>query len=276
MPDAQILPGDAADAAVVAALEQNWRACVREFGRTPATRIRDDDELFWYVTGLPDPAFNSVMYANLAPERLDAAVEEVRALRRQHNVPMNWLIGPTSRPVNLASQLRARGFRYIGDLAPLTLKLADLAPSDGGPADGAGPAGLVVERVASAAVLEEWIKAESRGFELSGTLDRGITALRRGMGVGDGVPRTHLLGRIAGRPVATASVILAGGIGGVFDVSTVPEARRRGLGTAMTRAALNLIGAAGYEWAFLQASTMGQRLYRRLGFRERCTCAVYG
>ncbi len=264
------LPGDAPDADVVAALERNWRACVREFGHAPATRLRDDDELFWYVTGLPDAAFNSVMYANLGPDRIDAAVDEIKALRRQHRVPMNWLIGPTSRPTNLPSQLRARGFQYIADLVPLTLKLADLRP-------GSSPrAVLTVERVESTSVLEEWIEAESRGFELAGALDRGIATLRRGMGVGDGVLRTHLLGRVDGAPVATASVVVAGGIGGIYDVSTVPDLRERGIGTAMTRAALEVIRAAGHELAFLQASVMGQRMYRRLGFRDRCTCAVYG
>jgi ribosomal protein S18 acetylase RimI-like enzyme len=267
---AQVLPGDAPDAEVVAALERNWRACVREFGHAPATHMRDDDELFWYVTGLPDAAFNSVMYANLAPDRIDAAVDEIVSLRRQHRVPMNWLIGPTSRPTNLPSQLRARGFHYIADLVPLTLKLADLRP-------GISPrAVLTVERVESTSALEEWIAAESRGFELVGELDRGIATLRRGMGVGDNRLRTHLLGRVDGEPVATASVVLAGGIGGIYDVSTVPEVRQRGIGTAMTRAALDVIRAAGHQMAFLQASVMGKNLYHRLGFRDRCVCAVYG
>jgi ribosomal protein S18 acetylase RimI-like enzyme len=268
--EGRILPGDAPDAAVVTALEQNWRACVREFDLAPETSIRDDAEMFWYMTGLPDAAFNSVMYANLTPERIDAAVDEVRALRRRHRVPMNWLIGPTSRPTNLPSQLRARGFSYIADLVPLTLKLADLRP---GPPP---PDGLTIERVEDTATLEEWIDAERGGFELAGELDRGITTLRRGMGPGDGTVRTHLLGRLDGWPVATASVLLAGGIGGIYDVSTMPVARNRGIGTAITRAALALIRAHEYQMVFLQASAMGQRLYHRLGFRDRCVCAVYG
>ena len=270
MSDVQVVPGNAPLAEIVAALERNWRACVREFRLAAATRLRDDDELFWYVTGLPDPAFNSVMYANLTPERIDVAVAEIRELRRQHGVPMNWLVGPTSRPTNLPSQLRARGFRYIADIVPLMLRLADLPPA------GAPVPGLTVEQVMNAAVLDQWIVTEGRGFELAGVMDRGVTALRQGMGVGDGVLRTHLLGRLHGRPVATASVILAGGIGGIFDVSTVPEARHLGIGTAMTRAALDIVAARGYEVVFLQASAMGQRLYRRLGFRDCCSCAVYG
>ena len=96
------------------------------------------------------------------------------------------------------------------------------------------------------------------------------------MGIGHGLPLHHLLGRLDGRPVATASVLLDGGIAGVYDVSTVPGARRRGIGTALTVAALQLGRADGYEIAFLQPSAMGRRLYERLGFRECCVCRVYG
>jgi GNAT superfamily N-acetyltransferase len=96
------------------------------------------------------------------------------------------------------------------------------------------------------------------------------------MGVGHDVPLYHLLGRLDGRPVATATFLLAAGIVGIYDVSTVPDARRRGIGTAMTVAALQAGRAAGYEVAFLQPSPMGRNLYERLGFRPCYTCGAYG
>jgi ribosomal protein S18 acetylase RimI-like enzyme len=55
----------------------------------------------------------------------------------------------------------------------------------------------------------------------------------------------------------------------------VPEARRRGIGTALTVAALQAGRADGYEIAFLQPSAMGRGLYEHLGFRQCCTCDVY-
>ena len=127
---ADVLAATAPHDAIVAAVEQNWRAALCTFGLAPGTTIRDDAELFWYVTGLPDPSFNSIMYANLAPDRIDAAVEELHALRRRHGVPVNWVVGPTSRPLDLPDQLRARGLRHLLDLTPLTLTLADLRDDD--------------------------------------------------------------------------------------------------------------------------------------------------
>ena len=85
-----------------------------------------------------------------------------------------------------------------------------------------------------------------------------------------------LLGRLNGEPVATSSLLLAGGIVGIYDVSTAPEARGRGIGTAMTAAAVETARAHGYEIAFLQPSAMGKPLYHRVGFRECCICHVYG
>jgi GNAT superfamily N-acetyltransferase len=260
---------ETSDNAVLAAIDLNWRASSRAFSLAPTTTIHDDDELFWYVTGLPTAAFNSVMYANLAPERIDAAVEALSALRETHGVPIGWLIGPSSRPTDLGAQLVARGFRHLVDLTPMTASLAAI------PVDAPVP-GLTVERVESPAAYEAWIVAEHRGFEAEGDAESGLAALRRAMGIGHGFPLHHFLGRLDGEPVATASLLPAGGIAGVYDVSTVPEARRRGIGTAMTLATLRAARDLGYQLAFLQPSAMGRPLYERIGFRQRCICPVYG
>jgi ribosomal protein S18 acetylase RimI-like enzyme len=264
------LPADAPPDVVVAAVERCWRAGVRTFGLAPITSIRDDSELFWYVTGLPDAAFNSVMYANLAPDRVDAAVDELFRLRETHDVPIGWLVGPSSRPLDLPERLLTRGLQHHVDLTPMTLVLASL------PAEAAPTPGLTIEPVTSPEVLEEWIVAETRGFESTGALASGLAALRRGMGIGHGLPLYHLLGRLHGVPVATATVLLAGGIAGIYDVSAVPDARRRGIGTAMTLAALQVARTHEYEIAFLQPSAMGRSMYERLGFRVCGVCGVYG
>lgn len=261
---------DDADEAVLAAIDLNWRASSRAFGLAPTTVIRDDDELFWYVTGLPSGAFNSVMYANLAPDRIDAAVAELFTLRERYGVPVGWLIGPSSRPTDLDRQLEARGLEHKVTLTPMTRVLGGHLPT------AERVPGLTVERVQDPATYEEWIIAEHRGFGAAGKLDSGLAAIRRAMGIGHNLPFHHFLGRLDGAGVATATLLLAGGIAGIYDVSTVPEARRRGIGTAMTLAALREARRLGYEIAFLQPSAMGRPIYERIGFRQRCACPAYG
>jgi ribosomal protein S18 acetylase RimI-like enzyme len=265
-----VLPATAPHDAVAEAIDRNWQASVGAFGLAPTTIVSSDPDLFWYVTGLPDATFNSIMYANLAPERIDATVEQLHWLRKLYDVPMGWLVGAASRPADLGERLEARGLVHRSTLTPMTLALDSIQ------SEPVLMPGLTIERVADAAVLEEWIEAEARGFQSTGVVGRGLMALRRSMGVGHDYPLTHFLGRLDGRPVATASIVLAGGIAGIFDVSTAPEARRRGIGAAMTVAALREGRGHGYEIAFLQPSAMGRGMYERLGFRQHCACAVYG
>jgi GNAT superfamily N-acetyltransferase len=261
---------DASDEAVLAAIDLNWRASARAFGLAPSTIVRDDDELFWYVTGLPTGVFNSIMYANLpTPARIDAAVMELYALRRRHGVPVGWVIGPASRPTDLGRQLEARGLEHLVSLTPMTMTLDALPAAEPVP-------GLTIERVDDPAAYEAWIEAEQIGFDAAANDETGLADLRRAMGIGHGFPLHHLLGRLDGAPVATASLLLDGGIAGIYDVSTVPEARRRGIGMAMTLAALREARRLGYRIAFLQPSAMGRPLYERIGFRQRCVCLGYG
>jgi GNAT superfamily N-acetyltransferase len=74
------------------------------------------------------------------------------------------------------------------------------------------------------------------------------------------------LGYADGVPVACASTWRAEGIGMVGWVGTLPQARTRGLGTAVTVWATNRAFALGADVAALQASVMGEPIYARLGY----------
>jgi len=70
------------------------------------------------------------------------------------------------------------------------------------------------------------------------------------------------------RPVATALLHMNHGVALLNWVGTVPDARGRGLAAAMTRVASNAGFDAGCRMASLQATEMGEPVYRRLGYRE--------
>jgi GNAT superfamily N-acetyltransferase len=74
------------------------------------------------------------------------------------------------------------------------------------------------------------------------------------------------LGYLDGEAVGTAMGLTVADFVAVFTVSTRPAWRRRGLGTAMTARAVLDGYATGSSWSWLQSSSMGHNLYRRLGF----------
>jgi hypothetical protein len=71
------------------------------------------------------------------------------------------------------------------------------------------------------------------------------------------------VGRVDGRPVAAAMGYRLDDVVGVFGVTTVASARRRGYATTLTRAAM--LTETGLP-AILAPSPEGENLYRRLGF----------
>ena len=71
-----------------------------------------------------------------------------------------------------------------------------------------------------------------------------------------------------GEPVAAASLFEGAGVAGVYNVATVPEARGRGIGRAVTATVLAEAVARGHRLAVLGSSDLGFPVYRRLGFTE--------
>jgi ribosomal protein S18 acetylase RimI-like enzyme len=76
------------------------------------------------------------------------------------------------------------------------------------------------------------------------------------------------VGRVDGELVATALGITVDDVTGVFNVATMPAHRGRGHGAALTARVVRDGFARGASLAYLQSSTMGHGLYRRLGFRD--------
>jgi ribosomal protein S18 acetylase RimI-like enzyme len=149
------------------------------------------------------------------------------------------------------------------------LMAADLAAVD--TAAGAPP-GLVVERVRDREGLARWLRAFAAGFGKPAAEARVWSDVYAGLDLGPDAPWQHYVGRLDGEPVASSSVLLGAGVAGVYNVTTLPAARGRGVGAAMTRAPLADAAARGYRVAALQASELGRPVYLRLGF-EVCGVA---
>ena len=71
-----------------------------------------------------------------------------------------------------------------------------------------------------------------------------------------------------GALVSGAMVIFSHGIAGVYAVGTAKEARGRGLADLVTRKVTNFGFDGGAPYVTLQATSMGEPIYRRMGYRE--------
>jgi ribosomal protein S18 acetylase RimI-like enzyme len=77
-----------------------------------------------------------------------------------------------------------------------------------------------------------------------------------------------LAARLGGEDVATAIAFDNDGDCGVFNVSTLEAARRRGLGTALTSRLVHDAAARGCSTASVQSTEIAERIYATVGFRD--------
>lgn len=136
-----------------------------------------------------------------------------------------------------------------------------LAPLVASPGD--WPAGFDLRPVTDSAGLDDHINVIAPAFAMPVEIARGLFSARViGM-----AGTTVFVGYLHGEPVCTSLVSVTGDTAGVYNVATLPEYRRRGLGEAATWGALRSVTDAGVSIATLQASDMGRPIYERMGFR---------
>ena len=130
------------------------------------------------------------------------------------------------------------------------------------------PADLEIEHVTDPEGLQRFIRAFAGGTGSPDDMSAAFLRINAGAGYGGECGWRHYVGLLAGEPVSTASLHLSNGVAGINAVGTTPGARRMGIGTAVTLAALRHAKAQGYRTAALKSSDMAYGMYRRMGFEE--------
>jgi GNAT superfamily N-acetyltransferase len=192
-----------------------------------------------------------------------------RAIDRPHFI---YLVGITLRPKpeprSIAAVLGAVCDSWSAlDLSPFGFEARDSEPwffrAPEPAADDRTPDELEVGRATTPRDVEEFEAVSVRGFDTEqATVEPG--SVHPATVLGD--PRMVLwLARVDGTPVGAAMSYRTDEAVGVFGVTVVASARRRGYGTALTRAAI--LPETGLP-SILAPSPMAERLYERLGYRR--------
>jgi len=256
--------------ALIDAVETNlFAAGPLLFGNMPGAEYVNGPDMIRFATSVPHPMLNGVFNAQLTPENLHAQIREALDYFQACHLPMMWWIGPGSRPENLGCALEAEGLTRAGEMPGMAIDLAEMD------ADVPTPAGLLLEEVENVAALRKWTQVCCRGFGMPPEISEIFCAAMQKVGFGKDRPLRNFLGSHNGVPVACVSLCLVEGSAGIYCVATVPEARRRGYAAAVVRAALLAARARRYRIGVLEASKMGESVYRRMGFREVCKIGTY-
>ena len=192
---------------------------------------------------------NAVLRRPLEPDSVDDLVER---LDRFFGIGAGgpWLLWsgwPTP-------ELTPRGFLFWGE-PPVMLR-----PPGGEPPP--MPPELRIEEVHDAAGLLDHERVLTDGFPLSWVQPYRPNCLLDARVLGG--PLRFWVGYAEGRPVSTSAASVHEETVAVFNIATLPEARGRGYGAALTWAATQAEPALP---ALLESSDLGRPIYERLGYR---------
>jgi predicted GNAT family acetyltransferase len=259
---------DLSDAALATAVTENCYALTPFSHDWKGAETYNGEGVDWVVTDLHFPPCNAAFHTNLKPEDVDSVIEKFKERGRARKVPLQWYIGPDTRPVNIGEKLSAHGFTTHGDGAGMAIDLNNMNESE------PIPNRLEIIEVKNNKALKAWCHIVCVAFGVPVEAEPIFVKLMKRYEKYN-LPTKLYLGLQDGKPASTSGYFLGEGVVGIYFVATLPEFRKRGAAFAVTQKALQDGRALGYSVGILQASKMGEPVYKRMGFKEVCRVSSY-
>jgi len=249
---------------IIPAVEQNVVEWTRLKGMLPGVEMHDDGDVVWLFSTLPGRG-GAVAGARFREETADARIAEILAHHRRHLEPTLWWTGPVSTPSDLENRLRAAGLQCQNRLPGMAADLQAIRT------EFRRPEGLAIAAITT---VEDFsiFRIHEHPFFGPATTERRRNLIHGVAFMVQQEPRRawHFVASLDGVPVGCATVFLGAGVAGLYHVATVQKARGRGIGKAVTLAALEHARDLGCRTAILHASREGEGIYRQIGFEEIC------
>lgn len=231
---------------------------VRHLATTMGHRLAEDQDLILSDHDSPSIFANKAILLTAASESgLMSHLKRAREFMKQGSGNQFLLWSPLPTP-----DLTAEGFSLVGH-PPVMYR----------PVGGASvptPKGLEIVEALDEATLLDFEKVFVEGFPIGDLLPYRPKSFIDERAIGGSV--RFFVGYVDGKPVATGGVCVARGMNMVEFIATLPDARGRGIGEAMTwKATL-------YEPslpAALVASDLGRPIYERMGFVAMSRCTLW-
>lgn len=168
-----------------------------------------------------------------------------------------WARGGTPEDSDLIEGVEGAGLEQVYAMPEMVLeRRAEEHPP---------PEGVELRRVETPADAETYWRVATESYASLGFPPEIFAYYEDHSGLG-GEDVVAFLAHLDGEPAGISMTIVSHGIAGIYWVGSTERARGRGLGSTMTVTAVNAGFDMGAEMASLQASPMGEGIYRKMGF----------
>lgn len=255
------------------AIELNWR----EFFKSWATlniknlEYEENDMFFKFMSGVPYFRLNGVIDAEIPPELAKETIKEIITSFKERKLPFVWIMGPSSNLINLREQLLNNGLIFIIKPPGMAFNLKNLTEEK------KEIPGLEIIKVKDFKTMETYVNVGLTGleWEIDTTWDF-LKEVATIFYLKDDPKHSAFIAYYKGKPVAISKAFYGAGVVGMYRVTTLEEARHKGIGTAISLAPLYEAKERDYEIATLISTDMGFNIYKRIGFDVYCEFEIFG
>jgi len=237
----------------------NYAEALRELVRRGGGEVHDRDGVLCYASAYPFPALQDGVMRTHGNVSADEVLAMARDFFGRRERGFSVLIR-AHKDEDLRAAAVAAGLQELGNAPGMVLDHR-LANAEAAP-------GVTLRRVENADDLAAFGELMGIAYESLG-MPRDVAPKQfKRLATVIAPHIVTFLARVDDKPAAGAMTIVTHGVAGIYWVGTHPETRGRGLAELCTRAAGNAGFDLGARIAALQASVMGEPVYRRMGYAE--------
>lgn len=194
----------------------------------------------------------------------DQGIDLIKQEILNKRIANKWLIGPNCKPENLPSILQNHRFRLHDTWKGMACNL-DVVIDNNIEVDG-----LKSIHVSDYDDLKRWAHVATYGLFRGNHIDADVF---KDIFLHPDI--SFYLGLYDDKPVATSMGYFHKNIAGIYIVSVLPDYRRKGIGTAITSRPVIDAVEKNCSIAVLEATKMGESVYKKIGFKEYCLYYFY-
>ncbi|WP_226584133.1 GNAT family N-acetyltransferase [Halobacillus litoralis] len=213
-----------------------------------------------YCPELPAGVVNRIIKTEERKDNLAQMIKRGCRFYQGKKSALFWEVWPSISPSNMEDILKGEGFRYSSDYPAMAIPLDQVQQEDLN--------NLKIKEVESKVEARLFADLFQEIYQLPDIAGNSFYELVIHAGFNEDL--VSYIGYEYGKPVCISVVYYSAGVAGIYNVGTRSDHCRKGYGRLITAYPLMDAKKRGYQYAVLQSSDQGEKVYQRMGFREQC------